>query len=229
MPMSDLPLHHGSGLNPGPTRGKGFASHASASMLSQPDVFTTDEIARAAGVPRAAVQRLVDTGELKPVAGSDFFDTRAAVRAGRRARHEAAALDTSVPESTLPPGTNLREEQGFSAVASSLLHVAVLAALHLVNVGSGRNGRNDAARIDSCSWPDRDREAVAAAAEGPRERPSLGSRSRNQRQPSRFTPEPRATSLAERSLHRWRSWRVKISRSAPEAEGTGPGVGPGRR
>ena len=88
--MSDLPLHHGSGLNPGPTRGKGFASHASASMLSQPDVFTTDEIARAAGVPRAAIQRLVDTGELTPVAGFDFFDTRAAVRAGLRARRTAA-------------------------------------------------------------------------------------------------------------------------------------------
>jgi putative AbiEi antitoxin of type IV toxin-antitoxin system len=118
----------GSGLNTEPTGGKGFASQSRASMLSQLDVFTIDEIARAAGVPRAAVQRLVDSGELKSVAGSGFFDTRAAVLAGIKARREAA-LTADSQVSTLPLAANRREERGLSAVVSSLLHGALLALL----------------------------------------------------------------------------------------------------
>ena len=117
-----------SGLNTEPTGGKGFASRSRASMLSQLDVFTIDEIARAAGVPRAAVQRLMDSGELKSVAGSGFFDTRAAVLAGIKARREAA-LTADSQASTLTSTTNRREERGLSAVVSSLLHGALLALL----------------------------------------------------------------------------------------------------
>ena len=63
------------------------------------------------------------------MAGSIFFDTRAAVQAARRARHDAASLAAPVSSSATTPATTLREEQGFSAVASSLLHVALLAVL----------------------------------------------------------------------------------------------------
>ncbi len=62
-----------SGLNTEPTGGKGFASQSRASMLSQLDVFTIDEIARAAGVPRAAVQRLVDSGDTEIRGGFRLF------------------------------------------------------------------------------------------------------------------------------------------------------------
>jgi protein TonB len=91
-------------------------------MLSQLDVFTIDEIARAAGVSRIAVQRLVDAGTLKPVGGSEFFDTRTAVNAGRRARRDAAAMaGTSLLGLASP-----RHERRLSAAVSSLVHLAIL-------------------------------------------------------------------------------------------------------
>src|SRR4030095_15706313 len=124
MPVSDCPFARSSGLNPEPGGGKGFASPNPASMLSHHDVFTTDEIARAAGVPLASVERLIDAGGVRPVAGS-FFDMRAAVRAGHLARRAAAAVAS--PLSNAPAAD--RRQEGFSAVASSLVHVALLAAL----------------------------------------------------------------------------------------------------
>jgi len=194
-------------------------------MLSQPDVFTTAEIARAAGVPRAAVQRLVDTGELKSlVAGSDFFDTRTAVRAGLRAR-QAAALDTSVSESPLLPGSNLREEQGFSAVASSLLHVAVLAALLWSTSGA----------VEMAATTPKERLVFLA---GPGPGGGGGGGGRAPRAPvtriekpkptaaQSFTPEPQP--LPSRALVAPVALVAGENKPlSPEAEGAGPGVGPG--
>jgi protein TonB len=121
--VSDRLFSRSSGLNPEPGAGKGFASHKPASMLSHHDVFTTDEIARAAGVPLTTVERLVGAGGMTPVAGS-FFDMRAAVRAGHLARR-AAAVES--PLSNAPAAD--RREGRFSAVASSLVHVALLVAV----------------------------------------------------------------------------------------------------
>jgi TonB family protein len=125
MLFSDTAFSSGSGLNRSANGGKRFASHGTASMLAELDVFTADEIARAAGVPREAIQRLVATNVLKPVAGSAFFDMRAAVHAARRARRDAAAT----PPTPSPAAANMREEKGISALASSLLHGAALALL----------------------------------------------------------------------------------------------------
>jgi hypothetical protein len=80
-------------------------------MLSQLDVFTIDEIARAAGVEKAVVQQVVESGAVKPVAGTHFFDTRAAVAAGRQARQDAAAVAV-VPASAQTQGASHRDEQG---------------------------------------------------------------------------------------------------------------------
>lgn len=124
--MSDWLRHRSSGLIAEPTGGKAFALHLTATMLSQPDVYTLDEIARAAGVPLATVERLVSAGVVKPIAGSQFFDTRAAVKIGQLARREAAAIAS--PDSAALP-TGQREERSVSAVASSLLHGVVLALL----------------------------------------------------------------------------------------------------
>jgi protein TonB len=124
MRLSDPESPRGYGLNRKPIEGKGFALHGSAPMQPELDVFTADEIARAAGVPREAIQRLVDEGTLKPVPGSTFFDTSTALRAARRARRETAMQPSGA---SLPPGT--REEKGVSALASSLLHGALLALL----------------------------------------------------------------------------------------------------
>jgi protein TonB len=123
--LFDTGFPRGSGLNRRPIGGKGFASHGSAPMLPELDVFTADEIARAAGVPREVIHRLLQEGTLRPVPGSVFFDTGTAVHAARRARQEAAALRPG--GSPVSPGT--REEKGASALASSVLHGVVLALL----------------------------------------------------------------------------------------------------
>ena len=212
-----------SGLNTEPTGGKGFASQ-SASMLSQLDVFTIDEIARAAGVPRAVVQRLVDSGELKSVAGSGFFDTRAAVLAGIQARKEAA-LTADSQASTLSSATNRREERGLSAVVSSLLHGALLALL----IWSTSGAVDIAAKI-----PHERLIFLAGPGPGgggggggkaPRAPVNRIERPRPQASPS-FEPEPQP--LPSRALISPVALVAGDNKPlSPEPEGTGPGVGPG--
>ena len=213
-----------SGLNTEPTGGKGFASQSRASMLSQLDVFTIDEIARAAGVPRAAVQRLVDSGELKSVAGSGFFDTRAAVLAGIQARKEAA-LTADSQASTLSSATNRREERGLSAVVSSLLHGALLALL----IWSTSGAVDIAAKI-----PHERLIFLAGPGPGgggggggkaPRAPVNRIERPRPQASPS-FEPEPQP--LPSRALISPVALVAGDNKPlSPEPEGTGPGVGPG--
>jgi len=221
--VADWLLFRGSGLNTEPTGGKGFASSTSASMLSQLDVFTIDEIARAAGVPRAAVQRLADSGDLKSVAGSGFFDTAAAVRAGIQARKDAAAETADSTSST--SATNLREQQGVSAVASSLLHAALLALL----IWSTSGAVNMAAKVP------RER-LIFLAGPGPGGGGGGGGRAprtpvtrieRPRPQASQsFEPEPQP--LPSRALISPVALVAGDNKPlAPEPDGSGPGVGPG--
>lgn len=221
--MSDWLLFRSSGLNTEPTGGKGFAFSTCTSMLSQLDVFTIDEIARAAGVPRAAVQRLVDSGELKSVAGSGFFDTHMAVLAGSKARKDAAAHAADSPTST--SATNHREERGLSAVASSLLHGALLALL----IWSTSGAVNMAAKAPR-------EHLVFLAGPGPGGGGGGGGRAprtpvtrieRPRPQPSQsFEPEPQP--LPSRALISPIALVAGDSKPlAPEPDGSGPGVGPG--
>jgi protein TonB len=222
--VSDRLSFRSSGLNTDATAGKGFASHTSASMLSQLDVFTIDEIARAAGVPRAAVQRLVDSGDLKSVAGSGFFDTRAAVLAGIKARREAV-LTADSQASTLPSSTNRREERGLSAVVSSLLHGALLALLIWSTSGA----------VDMAAKVPHDRLVFLAGpgpgggggggGKAPRAPVNRIERPRPQASPS-FEPEPQP--LPSRALISPVALVAGDNKPlSPEPEGTGSGVGPG--
>jgi protein TonB len=192
-------------------------------MLSQLDVFTVDEIARAAGVPRSVVQRLVDNGELKSVADSGFFDTRAALLAGSRARSEAAATD--LQGSVLPSAKAVREEQGLSAVVSSLLHGALLALLVWSTSGA----------VDMAAKTPRDR-LVFLAGPGPGGGGGGGGKApkapvdriqRPQPQASRsFEPEPQP--LPSRALISPVAMVAGDNKPlSPETDGSGPGVGPG--
>jgi periplasmic protein TonB len=221
--LSNVAFRLASGLNPGPTGGKGFAFAASTSMLSQLDVFTVGEIARAAGVPRVTVQRLVDVGTLKPVAGSDFFDTQAAIYAGRRAREDAviAAGSSTMPRSI----TESHEKQGISAVASSLLHLGVLAVLIWGTSGA----------VEMAATTPRDR-LVFLAGPGPGGGGGGGGRApkapvtRIERpKPTAsqsFAPEPEP--LPSRALVAPVALVAGDEKpTAREADGSGPGVGPG--
>ena len=142
--------------------------------VSQLDVFTIDEIARAAGVPRAAVQRLVDTGEPEACRRVGTSSTRALrFMPGAKARQDAAAI-AEARFLRLQAAAKSAQGQGFSAVASSLLHVAVLAALIWSTSGA----------VEMAATTPRERlvflrgtgagRRVVAEADGRRERQSLG-------------------------------------------------------
>ncbi|HVQ16453.1 MAG TPA: TonB family protein [Vicinamibacterales bacterium] len=222
--MSDWFSFGSSGLNNDATGGKGFASRPSTSMPPQLDVFTVDEIARAAGVPRAAVHRLVESGELKSVTGSAFFDTRAAVLASLKARRDTASAAQS-SASTLSSASNLREEQGLSAVMSSLLHGAVLALL--ISSTSGA--------VDMAAKTPRERLVFLAgpgpggggggSGKAPRTPVTRIARPRPQASQS-FEPEPQP--LPSRALVSPIALVAGDNKPlSPEPDGSGPGVGPG--
>ena len=50
------------------------------------DVYTAEEVARAAGVPISSVYELIESGEMDWIAGTRFFTAKEAVQAGRRLR-----------------------------------------------------------------------------------------------------------------------------------------------
>jgi periplasmic protein TonB len=191
-------------------------------MPSQLDVFTIDEIARAAGVAKAAVQQLVDTGAVKPVAGTHFFATKAAVAAGRRARQDAASV-AAVPAS--PHTQEVRDEQGLSTVASSLVHVALLAVFIWSTSGA----------VEMAATAPRDRLVFLAGpgpgggggggGRAPRADVSRIAKPRPTASQS-FTPEPEP--LPSRALVSPVAVVAGDAKPlASESAGTGPGVGPG--
>ncbi len=222
--MSDRVWSRSSGLNTEHTGGKGFASCPSTSMLSQLDVFTIDEIARAAGVPRSAVQRLVDSGELRSVANSGFFDARSAILAGKKARRDAATSAEST-SSALGAISSRREERGLSAVASSLLHGAVLALLIW----------STSAAVDTAAKTPRER-LVFLAGPGPGGGGGGGGRAPQKPVTRIERPRPTASQSLEPEPQPLPS-RALVSPIAlvagdnnprsPAPDGSGPGVGPG--
>ena len=220
--MSDWLLFRSSGLITEPTGGKGFASCTCASMLSQLDVFTVDEIARAAGVPRAAVQRLVDSGELTSVAASGFFDTQTAVMAGTKARRDAAA---DVASSLASASTTSREEKGLSAVVSSLLHGALLALLLWTTSGAvNMAAKTPHERLVFLAGPG---PGGGGGGGGSAPRAPVTRIQRPRPQPSQsFEPAPQP--LPSRTLISPVALVAGDSKPlAPETDGSGPGVGPG--
>lgn len=104
------------------------------------DAYTLDEVARAARVPRRAVDEMVAAGHLTPVDG--FVDAHAALGVGRLLRvamleapvdHEA--LFTAVPDTT----DFARREGRLPAIFSSSVHAVVLALLLWATAGAGES------------------------------------------------------------------------------------------
>ena len=222
MSKSSLAAHLASGLISGPTGGKGFAFNGSTSMLSQVDVFTIGEIARAAGVPRAIVQQLVDTGSLKPVQGSSFFDTSSAVRAARQARQDAAT--TVSPSAPSSDGRQLREQQGLSAIVSSLIHITVLAALLWSTSGVVEMATAPHERLVFLAGPGpggggggggRAPKTPVTRIEKPKPTASQSFEPEPEPLPSRALVSPVVLTAGD------------AKPTAPEADGSGPGKGPG--
>jgi periplasmic protein TonB len=106
------------------------------------DVFTADEIARAAGVPREAVYALVAAGTIRPVPGTDFFDATEAMRAGTEARRVLRSAPTTLWGSVSDVfGTEDRtlfatRRGGLPTFASSLVHAMFVMGMLWLTTGS---------------------------------------------------------------------------------------------
>ncbi len=99
-----------------------------------PEVFTAEEVARAAAVPVTAVQALIDSGALRTVAGSPFIAATDAVSAGRRLR--ILSGPATLPLVPAPLFAETADATGLAhrrasipAVASSLVHGTLLVAV----------------------------------------------------------------------------------------------------
>jgi protein TonB len=103
------------------------------------DVFTADELARAVGVPRAAIDALVTRGDLRPIAGMPFFTAHHAVAAGRRLRAAPPDVPPLAPAPLFSPRqerTPFADGRGIPAFASSFVHGAILLALLVLTSGA---------------------------------------------------------------------------------------------
>jgi periplasmic protein TonB len=110
------------------------------SVLS--DVFTVEEIARAAGVPRDAVDALVEIGSVRPLPGTAFFDANEAILAGIEARSLAAAgvgavrdPDVDIFTTANRTGFGVRRK-GLRSFASSLVHGAFIVTMLWLTSGA---------------------------------------------------------------------------------------------
>lgn len=86
------------------------------------EIFTAAELARAAGVDTAAVRALIESGELRPIAGTPYLSASDAIATGRRLRSAPVAI-------------RLARRPGVPALASSLVHAWLIAAVMWLSAG----------------------------------------------------------------------------------------------
>ena len=102
------------------------------SEVSLPEVFTPDELARAAGVPPQWVDALLASGDLRPVAGTTYISAAGAIRAGRQLRESIGAVAAATPIFAASAGVlgagDLRRV-GLPTFAASLVHATLFLAL----------------------------------------------------------------------------------------------------
>src|SRR5262245_57070997 len=89
------------------------------------EVFTVDEIARAAGVPSGAVESLVARGELNFVAGTPYISVLNPPRTARRLREAALALHAQPVEGLFTRTDSAPPRTRKPAVASLTAHAAI--------------------------------------------------------------------------------------------------------
>ena len=96
-------------------------------QVSISDVFSVEEVARAAGVPTDAVRALISQGELSFVADTRFLHIPNPARTARRLRDLALAHDVNPPNPLFEPAHAQRDTR--KPVAFSLLAHAALVVL----------------------------------------------------------------------------------------------------
>jgi TonB family protein len=117
-------------------------------------VFTADELARAAGVPVREVETRVAAGEIRPVPGTSFITPAEAVRAGRLLRVAVASrLLPASPLFAVTTGAGVSSagrRGGLPAVVSSAFHAALVAVAFWFSAGT-----DTAAVVDTATEPAR--------------------------------------------------------------------------
>ncbi len=102
------------------------------SEVSLPEVFTPDELARAAGVPPQWVDALLAAGELRPIPGTTYIAASDAVRAGRQLRASSSTVAAATPlfaTSAEVLDADDRRRIGLPTFASSLVHATLFLTL----------------------------------------------------------------------------------------------------
>ena len=101
------------------------------SQPAPPEVFTADEVARAARVDRAAVQRVIASGELSPIAGTTFITAGEALRIGRRLRADAGRgpAREGIFSAGSAEARSLRRRARVPVLVSSLTHMSIVALI----------------------------------------------------------------------------------------------------
>ena len=96
-----------------------------------PEVFTADEVARAARVDALAVRAFIASGEVKFIAGTTFIAASDALRIGRRLRADAARRQPRQVIFSAGSGEarSLRRRAKLPVYASSLAHVSIVAVI----------------------------------------------------------------------------------------------------
>jgi len=99
------------------------------------EVFTLDEIARAAGVPSGAVESLIARGELNFVAGTRYISVPNPPRTARRLREAALALHAQRVVALFAGTHSAAPRTRKPAVASLAAHAAVVLLVVLLSMG----------------------------------------------------------------------------------------------
>jgi len=99
------------------------------------EVFTVDEIARAAGVPSGAVESLIARGELSFIPDTRFISVVNPSRTARRLREEALALHAQPVVALFARTDSVRPRTRKPAVASLTAHAAVALLAVLLSIG----------------------------------------------------------------------------------------------
>ena len=99
------------------------------------EVFTVEEIARAAGVARAAVESLIARGELNVVAGTRYINVPNPPRTARRLREAALAFHAQPVVALFTRSDSVPPRTRKPAVASLTAHAAVALLAVLLSIG----------------------------------------------------------------------------------------------
>jgi protein TonB len=110
------------------------------SQILSEQVFTADELARAAGVAVRDVEAQVSAGEIRSVPGTSFITTAEAIRGGRMLRAAAARRPqtaTSLFAATVDAATvGVQRRSGLPAIASSAFHAVLVAIAFWFSAGT---------------------------------------------------------------------------------------------